>query len=227
MPLLSFHYKIVPHHGTCGLLPACPMYFLYLKARSSGKSRFLRRKGYFGAVGESEPASLPHSFIILAPRRTHTLAGLRRRPCTWRRGHAGARCVSGSYAWPPNAVAALELRGAHPQHHSTRSNFCTGGHQPVGRWVASPCFGEQSVPRCPPPPSQRACACPIAHGGLGATRSCQSTFPSLRDETSGVGRDGFKRGQGIPSHPNQKGEHIPPCYCLEGVNEVPHYLPGL
>lgn len=161
-------------------------------------------------MGESEPACLPHSFIILAPRRTHTLTGLYCHPCTCIQGHTGAQCVLGSHVWPPTHCCgpgtAWCLSPA-PQHTEQFLYRATPARSMLG---GNPLFwgADCSMMSCTPIP---ACLCfPIPCGGLGATHSCQSTFPSLLNKTSGVGRDGFKRGQGIPSHPNQKGEHIPP-----------------
>lgn len=141
MLLLPFHYKIVPCHGACGLSPAAtqpatscslggdPSKALF-RARRGGKCLFLQRKGYFGATGESEPASLPHSLTILAPRRTHARTAAPSPLPPPAGGTAGHGACWGPMCDP--TTTALGAHGACPQHHSMGSNFSTRGHQCAG-----------------------------------------------------------------------------------------------
>lgn len=159
MILLSFHYKIVPHHGTCGLLPPAtppaghcrlgvggnPLKALF-KARSRGKADSSRGKGISEQwVSQSQPPSYTASLFWLPSAHTRP-QGCAIAPAHGDKGTQGTQCILGSHGWPPTPLLPWSCTGSHPQDHSTWSSFCTPGHQPAGCWVASLCFGEWGAP---------------------------------------------------------------------------------
>jgi len=107
-----------------GEIPSKPS----LKQRAEQKVDSSRGKGISEQrVSQSQPP-LPHSSIILAPKRAHTHThALRRLPCARRRGHAGAQRVSGA-AWC-SSPALQHMEGF--QRMGTPARRVSGGTHPA------------------------------------------------------------------------------------------------
>lgn len=84
-----------------------------LKQGAEETASSLQRKGYFGAA-DSEPASLLHSIIILAPRRTHTRSqGCTVTPACGNKAMQGHGVFRGARHPPDPAIIALPSAPCH------------------------------------------------------------------------------------------------------------------